>query len=147
MQKAKFIVLVVPCRLPPASNLSLRRERGRKRPGQRCGVEGDTMQWYLVAALLTVLTSSQAIPASPVSSSSFSADLIREAAQVCLQPGFGCAIRLLGNLGCFLSRCAVEWVAEVASICNSIPDWCRHYHIGEKRTSDECHLGLLGIAK
>jgi len=52
---------VVPWRLPPASNLSLRRERGRKRPGQRCGVEGDTMQWYLVAALLTVLTSSQGI--------------------------------------------------------------------------------------
>jgi len=137
----------VPCRLPPASNLSLRRERGRERPGQHHGVEGDTMQWYLVAALLTVLTSSQAIPVFPVPSSCFKADLSREAAQICLQPGIGCAIRLLGNFGCFLSWCAVEWVAEVDSICNSIPDWSplAHYHVGEKHTSDECYLGLLGL--
>ena len=72
--------VVLPWRLPPASNLSLRRERGRERPGQHHGVEGDTMQWYLVAALLTVLTSSQAIPVFPVPSSCFKADLSREAA-------------------------------------------------------------------
>jgi len=48
--------------LPPASNLGLRRERGRERDlEKRDGVEGDSMQWYLVAALLTVLTSSQGI--------------------------------------------------------------------------------------